>query len=399
MLFVGWSLVTGHCLVEAADVQPGTPVPVVYLSGTPYEMGRQHGEQLRDGVRASVATVLGYFRGYLRIPWIRSLAADWWLDSAWRQARAFVSEDLQEELRGLADGSGVPLRDLCRFHAIPDRTYSCANFAAWGRATAGGRLIHMRNLDWTMQAGIQDFPAIFVVRPAGKRAFVNVGWAGFIGVLTGVNEARLSIGQVGAETVDATFLGEPMAFVMRRVLERAATLDEAVETIAPASRTVGVNYVIADASVPSARVLETTHRSLRIFEADDAAEHEVAYARPMADAVFRADTAVDPAIRDRQLASQGDPARPGLEDPSGSSAYDTRYLGQAAALQAHFGALDAAAAQEIARAIAPGSNVQSVIMAWPDLWVANARGLTPAARTPYHHFRLDTLLAPSSDSR
>ena len=377
--------------VEAAQVEEIDGARVVYLSGTPYELGRQHGEALRDEVRASVAQILGYFRRYLKIPLIRSWAANWWLDSAWRQAWPFLPSDSREELRGLADGAGVPLQELYRLHAIPDRTY-CSSFAAWGRATAGGRLIHVRNLDWNMSAGIQRFAVVFVVHPRGKHAFVNVGWAGFIGVLSGINETQISVGQIGAETTDATFRGEPMVFLIRRVLEEADDLDEASRVVLDAQRTVGVNYVLADANARRGIVIETTHHRARVFQADDPAEHGVSYARPIPDTVFRADTAVDPIIRDRQTASEGNPRKPGLEPPGGS-AYTQRYLGQAAGLRAHFGTLDGTTAREIARVIAPGSNVQSVVFAWPDLWVANAQGMTPAAKTPYHHLNVADLLA------
>lgn len=377
---------------EPPRVQYVDGLSVVHLSGTPYELGRQHGEALRTEVQASVREVLGYFRGYLKIPGLRTWAANWWLDHAWRAAKPFIAADALEELRGLADGSGVPLKELCRFHAIPDRTYSCSNFAAWGRATAGGRLIHVRNLDWSIHAGLQRYATVFVVHPAGKRAFINIGWAGFVGVLTGVNEAQLSIGQVGAETIDASFSGEPMVFLMRRVLEESGDLGRAEALVLGATRTIGANYVIADAKARRAIVLETTRRHARKFEADDAAEHRVDYARPMADAVFRADAAVDPIIRNEQLASHGDPKRPGLEDPTGSSAYDVRYLGQAAGLSAYYGALDSEKAKRIAQAVAPVSNVQSVVFAWPDAWVANADGTTPAARTVYHHLKLNELL-------
>jgi hypothetical protein len=218
-----------------------------------------------------------------------------------------------------------------------------------------------------------------------------VGWAGFIGVLTGINDARISIGQIGAETVDATLRGEPMAFLMRRVLESSGNLEEAAAAIRSARRTVGVNYVLGDAKVPRGIVLESTWHHVRQFEANDPAEHGVAYARPLIDAVARADTAIDPQIRDRQLASKGDPRRPGLEPPGGS-AYEVRYLKQIEGLTARAGRLDAEGATGIAKAIAPDSNVQSVIFAWPELWVANADGRIPAARTAYTRLDLTDLL-------
>ncbi len=374
-------------VADAAHVEERAGLRIAYLAGSPYELGRQHGELLREEVRASVGTVLGYFRGYLKLPLLGPWAASQWLGWAWRQAKPFVPRDSLEELRGVADGSGVPLRDLYELHAIPDRTYACSGFAAWGPMTADGRLIHTRNLDWNIHAGIQEYATVFVMQPAGKHAVIGIGWAGFIGVLSGLNDAQLSIGQIGAETADATYQGEPMVFLMRRVLEEAETLDEAIEIIRQARRTVGVNYLVADAKAKRAVAIETTRDRAQVFEANDPKEHGVPYARPMPHAVLRADPAMDPAIRARQLASHGDPRRPGLEDPVGSSAYDVRYLGQVAGLEAHRGRLDPARARAIMRAVAPGSNVQSVIFAWPELFVANAQGTERAADTTYH--RLD----------
>ena len=377
---------------QAAHLEQPEGLPVVYLEGSPYEMGRQHGELLRDPVRRSVARLLGYFRQYPHIPFFGPRAVNWWLGSAWRQAEPFIPSDYLEELRGLSDASGVGLKDLRRLHAIPDRTYACSGLAAWGRATRDGRLVHTRNLDWNIRAGIQEGAAVFVVHPTGKHAYVNVGWAGFIGVLTGINDQHVSIGQVGAETDDASYRGLPMPFVMRRVMEEAGSVDDAARLVDQAPRTVGVNYLVADAKVRRALALETTRRHFAVFEADDPKEHAVPYARPIPDAVFRADTAVDPSIRNQQLASGGNPAVPGLEPPTGS-AYAVRYLGQGAGVLARYGAIDARRAIEIAKSVAPPSNVQSVVFAWPELWVANAAGQTRAAETTYHRLDLEALFA------
>ncbi len=365
---------------------------VVELSGTPYDIGRQHGVALREDIRGTLRDVLGYFRKALKVPLVRRLVVNWWLDRTWRAARPFVARRFLEELQGVADGAGVPLRDVYRLHAIPDRTYTCANFAAWGRATREGRLVHARNLDWTIRAGAQRHAVVLVVRPAGRHAFLSVGWAGFIGVLTGVSDAQISIGQIGAETADVTYAGEPMVFLMRRVLEESGGLEDAVDLLEQAPRTVGVNYVVADAQARRAVAVETTRHHVRVFAADDPLEHAVTSARPLEDVVVRADTAFDPEIRARQRASGGNPRRPGLEPPTGS-AYTVRYLGQVEAIRGAYGRLDAAAAQEIAQRVAPDSNVQSVIFAWPDVWVANAQELIPAAQRDYQHLNAGVLLS------
>lgn len=390
------SCLLSPAIADAAKVEQVNGLTVAYLSGTPYELGRQHGELLRDRVQASVRQVLGYFRRYIKVPVAGTLLVDWWLGRTWSQSRRHIPPDYLDELRGLAHGAGVPFDELCRLHAIPDRTYSCTNFSAWGEATGQGRLVHGRNLDWNIDARLQDYAVVFVVRPNGKQAFVNVAWAGFTGVLTGINERGLSIGQVGAESKDVTFRGEPMVFLMRRVMEEPEDLDEAVRIIETAKRTMGINYVIADAKAGRAVAIETTRSYAKVFRDEDPAEQAVAYAKPLRHAVVRADTAMDPLVRDRQLASKGDPTRPGLEDPSGSSAYDVRYVKTAGGITGKFGALDAEAAKEIMRSVAPSSNVQSVVFAWPELWVANAEGLVRAAESGYHRLDLDALFKTSA---
>ena len=377
---------------DAGQVREIDGLRVVELSGTAYEIGHQHGTLLRDEVRGMVDRVLGYFRKYLKIPFLNSWLVSQWLERSWWPSMPFIPEEYLEELRGLADASGVPLIELYRLHAVPDRTYACANFAAWGPATSDRRLIHGRNLDWNIEIGIQDFATVFVVRQEGKRAFMNVGWAGFIGVLTGISDAQISIGQVGAETKDTAKKGTPMAFIMRRVLEEAQTLRQARELIAGIPRTVGTNYVVADAIARQGLVIETTASRERSFQADDPIEQGISYARPLPYVVFRADTAMDPTIRDSQIASNGDPDRPGLEDPTGSSAYDVRYLGQAKELERRSGNLDLEGALEIVKAVAPSSNVQSVVFAWPDVLIANAEGMTRAAWTRYHRLNAEKLL-------
>lgn len=390
---LAFSLVTGHgspVTASEAKVEQINGLRVVHLSGTPYEIGFQHGSVLHDEVRASVNQIVGYFRKYLKVPILKTMAANWWLDRSWNQSKPFIPKAYLQEMRGLADGSGVDIKEIYRLHAVPDRTYSCASLAAWGDATANQQLIHTRNLDWNIDVGIQEHATVFVVRPEGKQAYVNIGWAGFIGVLTGISEEGISVGQIGAETTDISFKGLPMIFLLRSVLESATDLEQAQQIVSVAPRTVGINYVFADAKANKAIAIETTHSYVRVFKANDSSEQLVTYARPIKDAVFRADTAFDPVIRNLQIASGGKPNKSGLEPPTGS-AYEVRYLGQADGIEESYGRLDVEKAKEIAKSVAPSSNVQSVIFAWPEVWIANAIGTKRAAHTKYHLLNVETL--------
>ena len=105
---------------DAARVEGRDGLVVAFLEGTPYELGRQHGALLTEAVQHAVTETLAYFRRYLNVPLVQRWVANWWLDWPWIEARPFIPPDYLEELRGLSEGSGVPLRELWRMHAIPD---------------------------------------------------------------------------------------------------------------------------------------------------------------------------------------------------------------------------------------------------------------------------------------
>jgi hypothetical protein len=219
---------------------------------------------------------------------------------------------------------------------------------------------------------------------------VNIGYYGFTGVLSGMNEKGISVGQIGAASSDETMKGVPMPFLLKRILSEADSLPEAEAILRRSDLTRGYNYVIADAIRKQAMAVETTAHHIAVFGDQDPKERKNPYARPIENAVFRADTALSRVIRNLQWASKGNPKKPGLETPAGS-AYEIRYLKQAELIQKYYGQITPETAELIAREIAPKSNIQSVVYASPDFWVANAKGDTPAAQTKYIHFNFEEL--------
>jgi len=87
-----------------------------------------------------------------------------------------------------------------------------------------------------------------------------------------------------------------------------------------------------------------------------------------------------------------------LELPQGS-AYEIRYRRHGELVQKFYGALDAESAKTIAREIAPPSNIQSVIYAFPEFWVANTQGDLRAAETEYVAFNFEELAASENRRR
>lgn len=240
-------------------------IHVLKVWGTPYEMGYAHGKLCAEKIR-------GF---YMRLTMAMALGMGVdmsVLDNAWAQMEPFVSDRHKQEMKGLADGSGIDIKMIQRAHAIPDLSeFHCTFFAAWGSATEDGSLQQIRALDYETRAGIQDEPALIVQIPDDANAFVNVAWLGFIGVVTGMNEEKIALSEIGDHFGDdvETLAGEPMPFLMRRVLEQSETLDDALAIFRDAKRTSSYLYCVGDAKIPSARKLRTSKAFCDVLGPDD----------------------------------------------------------------------------------------------------------------------------------
>ncbi len=377
--------------------KPGTllknkEIPILFLRGNSYELGYEHGKLMSKEIQAAKRQIDRYLNHKLYVPVLSGFIMKQILSNKWKKMEPFVSYDEWKELQGLSDGSGLSLKDVKRLHAIPDFIESlCTNGVYFKNATKNGKLIHIRNLDWLREMGVHHFAALLVYQPDSGNQFVNIGFYGFTGSLSGVNEHGISVGQAGADSIDETFKGTPMPFLMKRVLRRAKNLDDAVNIITKGNRTSSFNYVFADAMNQKTIAIETTAHHFQIFHDNDPAELNSGYGFPMLNVIVRSDSAFDPTIRNLQTCSHGNPKKPGIEKPSGS-AYEIRYVKQSELVRSHYGEITPDIAREIAQAIAPDSNIQSVVYQFPDFWVANATDELPAARTEYRHFNFNDLI-------
>ncbi len=221
---------------------------VCYLTGTPAEMGRAHGKLLRSEIRRVTDSTLYVVGMYYSIA-----KGQWFLQdirNAWKRLEPHCDKEYLEELDGLAEGAGID-KDEMRIANIFPELFHCSGFAIANEATVGGKLFHGRVLDYMTEIGLQHVQVDFVSRGSNRRGTVNVGYAGFIGCVTGMNDAQISMGEMGGRG-EGNWDGTPMAFLMRRVLEHAETLEQARAILEKAKRTCEYYYVVADGKTRSA---------------------------------------------------------------------------------------------------------------------------------------------------
>lgn len=212
------------------------------LHGTPEEIGLAHGELLPTESRRCIDSVLNV------VGTVETIRGGRWFRKRLEEARdrllPHIPRRHRDETRALAAAIGCEA-DLVETVNVFPELFHCSGFAVSGSATRDGTLYHGRVLDYMTEIGLQDAAVTFVVAPVGGIPFVNVGYAGFTGSVSGMNERCISLGEMGGRG-EGDWDGVPMATLMRRALEECSTLDEVRALWERSPRTCEYFYIFAD---------------------------------------------------------------------------------------------------------------------------------------------------------
>jgi len=251
------------------------PLERVRLTGGPRERGLAHGERFADEIEANVETYVERF-------------AREGVDGATVRERAeeFVpvieeaNPAYAEEMRAVAEGSGVPLRDVAMLNvryeviytawaegargaaeeagegderAAPDRSGAtapgadgCTSFGVLPEATADGHTYMGQNWDWI--APIADRIFLMDVERDDGPDFLGMTEAGIVGAKVGVNEHGVGIAVNGliSEADGENPYRKPFHVRCREVLD-AERFDRALGPILDSDRACSANFVVGHA--------------------------------------------------------------------------------------------------------------------------------------------------------
>lgn len=241
---------------------------VVTLEGSPYEMGLQQGTLFRDEIHEVYKI---YLEDLLYNDWIKSIAllkgdrkthknpAKALLEFA-KRSEPYIPEEYIAEMKGIAEGAGLEYEQVLSMAAHVDyfATILCSTFVASGEATADGKLIEGRNLDWAKGKlrEMDHLSTIAVFKPDRGHPFVSVIYPGIVGVLSAVNDAKLTAEINFSMAKETAEKGMPILIIMRHLIQNAASLDEAEELLRGVDRIAGYNVSVADGKTNDARLIE-----------------------------------------------------------------------------------------------------------------------------------------------
>lgn len=232
----------------------------VVLSGTPYEMGRRHGEAFADLVEAAIQMVLpeGRFADDHKARVLAQVERN--MDRVFPEAL--------EELHGIADGANVPYDDLLAYNSCQElgrMQQGCTNFVL---VTSEHGLVHYKSNDVSLEA--LKFHVYLEGHPDSGHDFIGVTWAGTVWMNAGINEAGVTYGGGSLQNIDSDWdRGLPANVVLRYFLQYP---DDVEGALALVERTPimchGHNMVFTDPA-DNAVVVERTPTAMGVRRRDD----------------------------------------------------------------------------------------------------------------------------------
>jgi len=263
-------------------------LPVLYLTGTPFEMGYANGVLTQQQIHRQEDSVVALLHQVAPYRWIRFLL-EFFVTCKNRHMLENIPPDLQMELLGLARGCpdthpelGPLYNRVVNYHAAQDISYmlmnsplirrGCTAFGAWGAATTENHLLCGRNFDWEADPVFDQERILIFCEPANGIAFVSLAWAGMAGCVSGLNRAGVSIAVNGAPSDLPAAGAAPTCLVAREVMEHAHNLAEAVAIIRQRRTFVSAMFLVGSRADGKFIVVEKTPFQASVREPDPAGD-------------------------------------------------------------------------------------------------------------------------------
>ena len=257
-------------------------VRVLFLRGTPYERGYQHGVLLRKEIQDNLGEM---YKNAIKTYHYEEL-----FEEVYERMRPYMPAEYVEEMHGLAHGAKVPLKMVHYLHILPEMTEwggkdrlkkilhdmmrgaivpSCSNLACNHSATPDKGHLAVRILDWGLHkvSKLHQYPLITVSVPEQGFASANIGWVGFIGAVSGMNDQGITLGEMGnGDTPNETLRGKAMPFMLRDVMTYSKSLADVRRIISTSPGTCSYGFLMTDGKTGESELYVRDPERFSIFK-------------------------------------------------------------------------------------------------------------------------------------
>ncbi len=252
----------------------------MYVSGKPFEMGVKNGKLAAPLITAQEKAFTDQIREM--VPSERYLKfLRYVIGFINRGLPANVTEEYKQEIYGISHAAadsfkwvGSPYARILNYHAAHDVGHAlqnmmlvgCTSFGAWGGKTAGGSMILGRNFDFWVGDEFAVNKIVAFYKPEAGHKFMFVTWGGFTGVVSGMNDAGLTVTINAAKSDIPLNAATPVSLVAREMLQYAGNIKEATAVARRRKMFVSESFLVGSASDHKAVLIEKTPGHLAVYD-------------------------------------------------------------------------------------------------------------------------------------
>jgi isopenicillin-N N-acyltransferase like protein len=257
-------------------------LPVLYLTGTPFEIGYANAALTEQMIRRQEDTVLEMLRRVAPYRWTQFLLK-FLVTCKNRHLPDHIPAAYLTEMYGMTRGCpdphpevGPAFHRVLNYHAAQDISYmmmnspllrgGCTGFAAWDAQTHDNHLLVGRNFDWEPAPVFDEERIVIICEPDEGLSFVSLAWAGMAGCVSAMNCEGLAIFVNGAPSQLPAATATPTCIVARDIVQHARTIAEATDIIRRHQVFVSAMFLVASRRDGRAVVVEKTPVRMAVRE-------------------------------------------------------------------------------------------------------------------------------------